>query len=587
MHRPTDEPSSRRETDFGVSSGLLPALRWGAIYTVVILAGIAYVFGWSNLVWEGGFMSSVRGATVGDHVQLTYYLWLWWDAITTWSHLPWLDAYQFAGTGHLTHQPFGWPLVLVSLPVHAVFGPVAAFNAVFYSAFIAAAGSTYAWVRKVGVPVAGAAVAGIVFAFAPFRLAQRWHINSLLAFLLPLTLYFIECALRGSDKRSRLAGWAAAASLISLAASGEMHLVTYFVPTAIVYAVVRSRGVDRQRLRKLVRPALVGLLGVIALGVTIVGLVHNPSERASQDMAGVAANYAPRLANLITSDHVGERTAYPGLVTGLLAIVGIWVLRKRAELRRFLWFMLVLLVGAYVLALIPAAGGIGIRLYEWMPVISEIRVPGRILILAVLALSALAGFGASRLLSGRRPAMLIVGAVLIAALIWDSSSLTRFNPSARVDPYLLEGVEEGASVMDMPTYGSTDAMGSRYMFQIISNPGPRVGGYSVFATTPANVDQRLTSQLPHTPIKDCEWAEAASENTFKYVAVHQVLFSDYPSPADAQYGRPPVWLGSGRELVRSLDGHPAFARVSATEDVVVYRFDSSKLRCEETRSGGE
>ncbi len=552
----------------GTTSRRVSALRWGVVYTGMVLVGVGVVFGWSNFVWDGGFLFSARpGTTTGDHAQLTYYFWLWWDSLTTWSHLPWQDAYQFAATGYATHQPFGWPLVLVTLPVMAVYGPIAAFNAAFYGAFLACAGAAYLWVRRLGASSSGAALAGFVFAFAPFRLAQRTHINSLLAFLLPLTLYFVEVALRGSEKRSKTAAWCCVLALVSLTASGEMHLVVYFVPTLIAYVWIRSRGLQRDRLRRLLLPATSGVAGGAIFVLLTFLFVHNPSQRAGRDFSGQIAGYAPRLSNIITRG-AGEHVAYPGLIAASLAILGVIVLRKRSEARGLLWFLVAVLIGSYVLAIIPSSGEFGTELYGKIPGISQIRVPGRILILAVLAISALAGFGASRLLNGKKSAVLVLGAVLIAAIAWDGSSSTRGTRSVPADPYLLEGTERGAAVLDLPPFDSRSMMASRYMLQIIENPGARAGGYSVFTTRSANEAQQITRPLADVPVDGCRWFDVSARVPFQYVTVHQALF-----------GPPPLWPGDAKGLVAALTGHTAFERVSATADVVVFRFNREKLGC--------
>lgn len=542
---------------------------WLAGYAAATVVGLAIVFGPNNRVWDGGFMqTSFPGTSTGDHVQLTYYFWLWWHAITTWSHFPWVDPFQFAATGHITHQPFGWPLVLVSLPVHAVFGPLAAFNAVFYTSFFASAGATFLWVRRLGVARIAAAVAGFAFAFAPFRLVQRWHINALLAFLMPLCLYFAERALRGPERRARAAGWGCAASFISLTASGEMHLVAYFTPVLILYVLARSRGVDRQRLIRLALPAAVGLLGAIVFLSLTYSVVHAPSRRAGVGISADGDRYAPRPADIVRRGPPSERAVYPGAVTAVLAAIGAIVAYRRRELRGLGILLVVLVVGSYALAILPSTGELGLRLYMRLPVLSSIRVPGRIVIIAALALAGLAGLGVSHLARPRRWMAGGLGIALMLLVLWDGASMTRNITADADDGSLLHGVPRGASVLDLPPFDAGHFGGSRYMLQIIRKPGPRVGGYSVFATTAAHDAQQLTTGLTDSPIDECRWLDVSRKMKFEYIAVHQALFGPYPQ-----------WLANGLGLIESLDASPAFARVSETDDVVVYEFTPARLRC--------
>ena len=541
---------------------------WAAGYSVLTGVGFVILFGISNRVWDENFMTSFHETSTGDHVQLTYYFWLWWHALTTLSHHPWLDPFQFAATGYVTHQPFGWPLVLVTIPVQAVFGPIAAFNAVFYASFVACAGSVYLWVRRFDVPPAAAAVAGFVFAFAPFRVAQRWHINALLSFLLPLALYFAERALRGPDRGARAAAWGCAASIVSLTASGEMHLVAYFAPVLLLYVFVRARGVDRARLSRLALPGIVAVAGSgFFLAVTYV-FVHMPSYRSALDVTDAVTKYAPRPADLFRRGPPSERTAYPGAIAAVLAAIGaVWAVRRRA-LRPIAVLCLVLIVGSYTLAMLPADDRAGLSVYKAIPVISQIRVPGRIVIIAALAVSALAAFGAARLLARGRVATALISVALMLMVVIDSASMSRNVAAAAADGYLLKGVPKGAGVLELPPFDAGHFGASRYMLQLIYNPGPRVGGYSIFATTDAYRTQQLTKPLAQTPGDACRWRDVSQRMRFDYVAVHQALFGPHPRfPAD------------GDTVIRALDASPAFTRLSETKDVVVYSFEPVKLDC--------
>lgn len=560
------QPTSRDPEPALEARPLTRRLGWALVYAVATFVGFTVLFGFSNLVWNDGFMTSLDGTTAGDHVQLTYYFWVWWDAITSGAHLPWTDPYQFTATGFTTRQPFGWPLVVVSLPVQAVWGPVAAYNAVLYASFIAAAGATYAWVRRLDVPAVAAAVAGFAFAFAPFRLAQRWHINALLAFLLPLTLYFAERALRGPKRRARWAGWGAAAGFVSLAASGEMHVAVYFAPVLFLYVFIRARGVDRERLMSLLGPALAGVVGAaICMGLTYLTL-HLPSYRASVGVSDAAQKYAPRPMDLVRRGPPSERTAYPNAVTFVLAALGGFAVLRRRGPKALYVFLVVVTGGAYVLALLPSTS-FGLAIYKVIPLLSHIRVPGRVLVLATLALAALAAFGMAQLRLKRVPAMAL-GVALMGLMVFDSASMTRNVASADVEPSLLAGVPQGARVLDLPPFDAGHFGSSRYMYQLIHNPGPRVGGYSIFATTEAWKAQQRTKPLTEVPLRQCDWRDTARSFGYRHFAVHTALFGVHPK-----------WPRDAAALIAELEANPAFRRISATRDVIVYEVDPEKLTC--------
>jgi len=537
---------------------------WAVSYCVLTLLGYFALFGPSNRVWRGDYLTP----SLGDQVQITYYLWLWWHSIVTLSHAPWVDPFQFAATGHVTYQTCCWPLVVASLPVQAAFGPIAAFNAVFYASYVAAAGAMYLWMRELGQSRAAAAVAGFAFAFAPFRLVQKWHPNALLSFLLPLSLFFAERALRGDARRARLAAWCCAATIVSLAASGEFHVVAYFAPVFVVYVAIRAWGVPRERLRTLLVPFLaLGAGAVFFVGVNY-WLTFRSSLRAAQGIGDNALVYAPRLGDLVRHT-VSEREAYPGIAVFLLAALGTVSAFRKTRYKLLVAFLVCVIGVAYGVALLPGLGRLGLRLYQHAPVVSLIQVPGRTMLLACLCFAVLAGFGFSaiRMRNAAGRAALVVAIVVV--MIVDGRPFLHGLDATPVDPNLMPTVPRGASVLDLPPFEGGHAGGSRYELQIIYNPGPRVGGYSVTVPQAVFDAQQKTVPLVNLPVDSCRWLDVSRSVKFDYVAVYRGLFGrDFLQ-----------WHSDGEALVRALDRTHGFEHVSSVKDTVVYRFTPTALAC--------
>lgn len=543
---------------------------WGLSYPVLTLLGYVGLFGPSNRVWNGGYVQSFMNVSIGDHVQMTYYLWLWWHALTTFSHLPWLDAFQFAATRHVTYFTFGWPLVLVSIPVQAMFGPIAAYNAVFYLGFVAAATATYLWVRQLGLPPPAAAVAGFAFAFAPFRLSQLSHANSILSFLLPLSLYAAERALRGHERHARWAAWGCVACFVSLTASSEMHLVFFFAPVLALYILVRARSVPRERLARFVLPLVVLILGSALFLFFTYWLTFRPSMRAETGVGDRAARYAPELADIVRKTSPAERTAYPGAVIALVATIGAVLGYRRRTDRQMVALLIELTVAAYVLALLPGLGTTGLRLFRSIPVLALIDNPGRVVVVVALALAALAAFALRGLGDQRRGTQAVVAGLLMAAILMDSDYRARAVDAGPADPNLMPSVPAGASVLELPSYPGNHAAASRYQLQLTYTPGPRVGGYSALVTPEAYKVQRRTWALNDVPPDPCRWLDVSRSIKFDYVAVHAALFGKGKL----------LHPGDGPGLIRAFSGMAGFERTTTVKDVVVFRFKRDELRCQ-------
>lgn len=549
---------------------------WPLFYAALVLAAVVVVVGPGALAWDDAFIawpvSFPASIAPGDHLQMSYYLWLWQHALATFDHLPWFDPFQFAAGGHAGAQPFGWPLVLVSLPVGFLFGPVAAYNALVVVAFLAAAMATYALARRLGTSQAAAAVAGFAFAFAPFRLVQATtHVNALLAPLLPLLLYCAERALRGDERTCRRWAWATAGVQVSIMGSGELHLAVFGAALVAVYVAVRAPGAPAGRLRRLAVPgaALVG--GSAVVGGLMYALVLEPSVAAGGRTLSETATFAPRLADLVTRDVAWvrfERYAYPGLVIAALALVGA-VAAWRTEGRRLLGAGLVALALA-PMALALAPGLVGHPLvqgaYRAIPLLSFSRVPGRILIVTALALAVLAALAVD--LVRRDRLRWALAAVAVAALVADApDGLFERNPAGLT---AASSAPPGSTVLDLPPFDPGDYAGSVYTFGLTRSPGPRPGGYSPFVTPGARRSQARTAPLGELPVDPCRWEAVVDDLGIDHVAVHLDLYGA---------AAPEQWPADGEALAAALARTPGFTEVARGGEVVLLAVDAGALAC--------
>ena len=102
--------------------------------------------------------------------------------------------------------------------------------------YVLAGGLTCAWLRSLGLGRGAALAGGLVFALAPYRVAQSTgHLLGPISALLPLALLGIERARSGS--RAWLVVTAAAVTAIPL--SGQLHLALGAVPLVLGYVWAR------------------------------------------------------------------------------------------------------------------------------------------------------------------------------------------------------------------------------------------------------------------------------------------------------------------------------------------------------------
>lgn len=549
---------------------------WPLLYAGLVLVAAVVVIGPSALAWDDAFIAwpvtFPASIAPGDHLQMSYYLWLWEHALTTLDHLPWFDPFQFAAGGHASAQPFGWPLVVVSLPVGLLAGPVAAYNALVLVAFVASAGATSALARRLGASPAAAAVAGLAFAFAPFRLVQATaHVNALLAPLFPLLVYCAERSLHDDDPRAaRRAARATVVVQVSIMASGELHLAVFSTALLAFYVAVRAPGAPPGRLRLLALPGVALAAGTAVVAGLMYAFVLAPSVAGGGRTLAEAATFAPRLGDVVDREVSWlqfERYAYPGLVIAGLAVAGA-VAAWRTGGRRLLGAGLVALVVVPLgLALAPGLEGHPFvqDAYRAIPLLSFSRVPGRILIVSALALAVLAAPAIDLVRgSGGRWALATVASIALVADAPDG--LFDRNPA---DLTAVALAPPGSTIVDLPPFDPGDYAGSVYTFQITRIPGPRSGGYSPFVTPEARRAQATTVPLAELPVDACRWRAVADDLAIDHVAVHLDLYGDAPEQ----------WPADGHALAEALVATPGFTEVARGGGVVLLAINFSRLAC--------
>jgi hypothetical protein len=171
----------------------------------------------------------------GDYLQLYYYLWLVRERVLAGASFL-RDPYQFAVDGPRSNLPnIFLPAALLFIPLSAL-GPRFAYNALVLLSFPFAGMAAALLTRRYGVSRAGAAVAGTVFACAPYRVGALLggHPAGLAYPLAPIVLWGVEGALAGSVR----GGLAAGGALIGLALM-EPHFAYFAALGLPLYALAR------------------------------------------------------------------------------------------------------------------------------------------------------------------------------------------------------------------------------------------------------------------------------------------------------------------------------------------------------------
>lgn len=448
---------------------------------------------------------------------------------------PSLIAWQLAWAGHaLIHQPLHlfqanafWPLsyslaftdpLIGYAPAGLIgSGPGAAvvrYNLLYLFSYALAFAGTYALARELGAGRPAAAVAGIAFAYAPWRLTQSGHLHILSSGGVPLALFLLLRGHRRRSPRTVLGGWLVATWQIVVSVSIGLQLACVLIVLGLLAAVVWLRRGRPALDRGMLAATCVGvalMLVCSALLATALVRLANAHPEARRSIAEVTF-YSPPVKGLLAAPrddrlwgglgkrildrepYMPEQALFPGAAVLLLTIAGLAAPTYPRGLR----------IGLLLAVLVTAALALGFRLggewspyrllYELAPGWQGIRTPGRLVTLTLLGLALLAAGAVQWILgaAGRRSRVLSasVAFVCLAAIFGEGLGDV---PHPRVPPLPLGTPVAPPPQLHLPSTVVTDPaymLGSTVGFPAIAN------GYSGFDPVELALVRRRAASFP-------------------------------------------------------------------------------------------
>jgi hypothetical protein len=325
----------------------VPVLLGLAAYTLLTLAYL-------RPIWRVG----------GDHIapaagDPVFNLWvLSWGAHQVREGLPgfWDANIFFPTRGALTFSDhlFG-PAVQLAAFEALVPNPIAGYNFLFFTSFVASAFAT-AWVlRRSGRTWMAALLAGWMFAFSPFRLMHLNHIQILIAQWIPLTLWFWDRLL--TERTPRAAALFLTFYLLHISGGCYLAYMIHVPMVALLAVRLREHGralVAPRSLRVLLPAGLVAAAALAALFLPYVRTSHRLElSRNTAETARFAATTASWLSPAHRNLYGGglrtrnalyrqigpvvlpffraENSLFPGFLPSGLFLVGIagWLRERR------------------------------------------------------------------------------------------------------------------------------------------------------------------------------------------------------------------------------------------------------------------
>lgn len=472
-------------------------------------------------------------------------------------------------------------------------GPILVYNLVFLSGFALSGVGVALLVRRLTGHGGAAMLAGIVFAFPPFRIDHYAHLQLQQTQFIPLALWAFHRLLDTSRLRDGVwLGVFVACQMMSC-----MYYGLFLIPYMAVVCgtlLIADRAMPRPRLVALVAAAAIVIVAMIPLGRAYLAARSVVGERGLEEVAQFSATWRNYLAppelnvvygNLFAGFRDPERRLFPGFVAVALAIVGLWP-RKHENTKpnggsfALSWFRGYVSTPqfAYALGLILAFdvslgfnGVIYRGLYDYFLPFKALRVPARMGLMVGFSLAVLAGYGATRIVERLRSARLRVailtglGVLMLAEYASRPMELGTAQlqaPDAYADLVRDRGDSPTAVLFEFPTSGRSDPT---YLYYSTFHWQYLVNGYSGFF--PPSY-QKVVNAVRNFP--DEMSMNAIKSHGVRYLVIHgEWLYGDRYETLVADLDRRP-------DLTR-VSRHP-WQRPGKHAAISVYRVSYSETR---------
>jgi hypothetical protein len=373
------------------------------------------------------------------------------------------------------------PLFWMGLP------PVLVHNMLLLGAIALSGAAMFALVRYLTGSRGAGLLAGMIFAFAPYRFDHFMHMELQWTMWMPLAFLALHRALdTGGIGRGLLVGL-----MVSLQMLSSIYYGVFLTTLVTICGVLLLIADRRTSLRVAVVPLLAGaaLAAVICTAYAIPYLQTRDAvgERSEDQIVALSARPSSYLVatptnwlygRMFQARGRGERRLFPGLLAVLLAVVGLLL---RTPSARVIVYLLALIL-AFEMSL--GLSGYAYRFFhEYAVVYRGLRAPARLGIFVVMFLAVLAGYGYASIaqtlpVAHRRLVLASLSAVLILEYHVRLDLTTYPNSATEVYRYLAQQPRGVVAEFPVPRVDALPGPDGEYAYMSTFHWFPLVNGYS-------------------------------------------------------------------------------------------------------------
>jgi hypothetical protein len=440
--------------------------------------------------------------------------------------------------------------------------PVLVHNSLLLGAVIVSAAGMFVLVERLTGNRGAGVIAGIIFAFAPYRFDHYMHMELQWTVWVPWALWAVHRTIESGRLLHGLqAGLFVALQMLSSVYYG-VFLATLLPLVAGLLLLSQPRSQALRAFRALV---LGGVTAAIICGLYALPYLaasRQVGRRSTDEITKFSAQPRDYLAATPDNrlygdlfDNPQERRLFPGIVAVLLAIAAVF---PRPRTRAAVVY-LIGLAAAFEMSL-GFHGYVYRYLYEYFPALAGLRVLARCGIFVIFFLAVLAAQGYATLHdalppAARRALAVVISCVLLLEYSVSSLQLVRYDNTAPPVYVFLARLPSGVvAEFPVPLKNTVPGPDARYTYMSTFHWQKLVNGYSGFY--PPSYLQRLDG-LQSFP--DASSLEILRRTGVSYVIVHLSFYE------------------SEKQLMLDLQAHPALVALGRLKDgqgtAIVYRLE--------------
>ena len=412
----------------------------------------------------------------------------------------------------------------------------------------------YLLARRLQISVGGAFICGLIFAFAPPRFIRMGQLHMTAVQWIPFSLAFLHTYLDHGRRRDLLL----AVGFFSLQTLASGHGAAYLVVSILALLAWRFALGEPLNFRGRLRDFGVAGAYLIAPAVWIM-LPYRLSQSEAGLKRGYLADAHPNFESFLASpsrvhtylqsrlwgpfEQEPDAFLFPGILVLILALAAFsGPARRRLRTNATAFYALLAVLAAMMF--IPWPLDLW-RQVHWLPGFNFIRIPSRFIILTMLALAVLAGFGFDRLAVHvpRRLRSIAFGAIAVLLLAEYSAYPFAGVPFAINVPAIdrwLDSQPKPFVIAEVPVpspgnLGALERHQTQSMFHATAHWQKTIHGYSSLRRP---LHDRLYLEL--TAFPDATSLASLREVGVTYIVVHTDEYGDRWRTVEEQIARTPA-----------------------------------------------